>query len=437
MSRFLLDPRIVHTRIIKCRSNDKATYNSLINHYSKTQLNKHTRQSYALRIFNTYLDRPTVVSWTCMISALGENHSSLTQFVSMLRYGTMPNHRTLAVVFKACANLCAVCFGRQVHGVAQKMLLATDTFAGSALVSFYSKSGMLYDALKLFDQMPERDSVCYSAVIVGLAQNSQAVEALSYFADMVACGVPSTEHSVSAVLRAVGDIAVLELCKVIHGHAIVTGHYPMVVVGTSLLDAYGKCGLINDARRIFDELLPDMNLVGWNAMMSSYAQRGDSKSVCDLFILMNARGYTPDDYTFLAVLSSLQNAGLADEAEKWLNKMKSEYYIEPQIEHYTCLVGALGGVGRLKDAERVAMCMPFEPDDALWRTLLKACASHGDADMARNVANKLLQLNPSDDSAYIILANVLSSKGKLNEVAELRSKMKNTMIRKVGGKSWI
>ncbi|CAM9000554.1 unnamed protein product [Rhodiola kirilowii] len=200
----------------------------------------------------------------------------------------MPNHRTLAVVFKACANLGAVCFGMQVHGAAQKMLLAADPFAGSALVSFYSKSGMLDDAWKLFDEMPEKDSVCYSAVIVGLAQNSQPVEALSCFSDMVACGVPSTEHSVSAVLSAAGDIAVVEICKVIHGHAVVTGYYPGVVVGTSLLDAYGKGGLINDARRIFDELLPDMNLVGWNDMMASYAQRGESKSVCDLFTSMNA-----------------------------------------------------------------------------------------------------------------------------------------------------
>ncbi|CAM8883086.1 unnamed protein product [Rhodiola kirilowii] len=304
MSMFLLDPRIVHTRIIKCRPNDKATYNSLIDHYSKSQLSKHMRQSYALRIFNAYLCKPTVVSWTCLISALGDTCSFLTQFVSLLRYVTMPNHRTL-----------------------------------------------------LFDEMPEKDSVCYSAVIVGLTQNSQPVEALSCFYDMVACGVLSTEHSVSAVLSAVGDIAMVEICKVIHGHAVVTGYYRESLWGL-------RCLTLME------------NVVGWNAMMASYAQRGEGKSVCDLFTSMNARGYTRDEDTCLAVLSSLQNAGLADEAKKCLNKMKSEYDVEPQFEHYTCLVGALGGVGRLKDAERVAMCMPFETDDALWRTVLTTCASH-------------------------------------------------------------
>uniref|UniRef100_A0A7N0UQP5 Pentatricopeptide repeat-containing protein n=1 Tax=Kalanchoe fedtschenkoi TaxID=63787 RepID=A0A7N0UQP5_KALFE len=437
MNKCRSDPRTIHARIIKCRPPDKAAYNGLIHHYSKSQLNKNLRQTYALRVFHVYLSRPTVVSWTCLISALGDTHSSLTHFVSMLRYGTMPNQRTLAVLLKACAALCTVSFGMQVHGVAHKMSLSTELFAGSALVNFYSKSGRSDDAWKLFGEMPERDPVSYSAVIVGLAQNSQPVDALSCFADMVACGVPATEYSVSAALTSVGDMAVLEPCRILHGHAVVTGHYPNVVVGTSLLDAYGKCGLISEARQIFDELLPDMNLVGWNAMMSSYAQQGESKLVLDMFTSMNARGFTPDEYSFLAVLSCLQNAGLADQAEGWLNEMKLKYGVEPQIEHYTCVVGALSGVGRLKEAVRVATSMPFEPDGAMWRTLLIACASHGDADMAETASNRLLELDPHDDSAYIILANILSNKGKLAEVAELRKKMKNSMIRRVVGRSWL
>ncbi|PWA85141.1 Pentatricopeptide repeat-containing protein [Artemisia annua] len=85
-----------------------------------------------------------------------------------------------------------------------------------------------------------------------------------------------------------------------------------------------------------------MNLVGWNALMSSYAQQGDKDSVVELFSLMEYRGLAPDGYTFLSITTAFCNAGFATETEQWFKRMELEYKLEPLIEHYTCLVGALG-----------------------------------------------------------------------------------------------
>ena len=74
----------------------------------------------------------------------------------------------------------------------------------------------------------------------------------------------------------------------------------------------------------------------------------------------------PDEYSFLAVLSGFYNAGLVGEVEMWLKRMKVEYGIESGLEHYTCLVGALGRAERLEDAERIAMTMPAKPDAVVW-----------------------------------------------------------------------
>lgn len=244
-------------------------------------------------------------------------------------------------------------------------------------------------------------------------------------------------YSLSAALRAAAEVAALEQCRIIHGHSVITGFNCNVIVGTALVDGYGKCGVVTEARGVFDELMPSLSVIGWNAMMSGYAQQGDKDLAMELFGLMKVLGLVPDEYSFLAILTSFCNAGLVNETEWWLRNMKMEYGLEPWIEHYTCLVGVLGRVGRLDDAERIALTMPYEPDAAVWRTLLSTCAYHGEADMALLMSKRLLELNSYDDSAYVIVANVLASEGRFDELREVRKLMKVRRVSKEGGKSWI
>ncbi|XVF28527.1 hypothetical protein REPUB_Repub15cG0037300 [Reevesia pubescens] len=396
------DPRILHAQALKSRSVDRSIFNNLITLYSKANL-----LDSSLRLFNQ-ISSPNIVSWTSLISAYSNSPLSLTFFLSMLRHPILPNQRTLASLFKTCVSLPhCLFFGLSLHAISIKLSLNTQPFSGSALINFYSKYRLPVNARKVFDEMPERDEVCYAAVIVGLAQISKPLESLSLFAVMKSCNVDSTMYSVSGALRAVADLAALEQCRMIHGHAVVTGFDKHVIVGR------------------------------WNALMAGYAQQGDSNSVIELFRLMENGGFVPDEYSFLAVLSGFYNAGLVSEAETWLKRMKLEYGIEPGLEHYTCLVGALGRAGRLVDAENITQTMPLKPDAAVWRSLLSSCAHHGAADMASRMARRLLNLDPNDDSAYMIAANVLSVAGRWDEVAEMRKLMKDRRVKKEGGKSWI
>lgn len=355
----------------------------------------------------------------------------------MLRHPTLPNHRTLSTLFKTCASLPSLSFGLQLHSLSIKLSLSDHPFTASALVNFYSKTHLPDHARKVFDEISERDEVCFASIIVGLAQNTRLIEALSYFNDMRKCGVGSTMYSVSAALRAAAGLAALEQCRIIHGHAVVTGFDLNVVVGTALIDGYGKCGLVSEAHGVFNELREEMSVIGWNAMMAGFAQHGDWNSVMELFGEMENRGLKPDEFSFLAILSSFYNSGFADDAEKWLGRMRFDYGLEPSIEHYTCLVGAMGRAGRLEDAERIAMTMPIEPDAPVWRALLSSSAQHGNLEMAWTMAKRLLTFNPYDDSAYVIVANAFAGAGRWDEVKEVRKMMKDGRVRKEGGRSWI
>ncbi|CAM8991809.1 unnamed protein product [Rhodiola kirilowii] len=422
------DPRTIHAQAIKSSATQKSVYNNLITLYSKSDSNADLFLSYAHRVFQFQIPKPTVASWTSLISAFGNTPSSLTHFISMLRHPALPTQRTLAVLFKTCAYIGAFSFGLQLHAVSAKLSLATHPFSGSALVSFYSKNGFFADARKVFDEMLHWDEVSFASLIVGLAQNSRPVDALSCFATMLAFNVRSTAYSVSGTVCAAARIMGLEQCRILHCHSIVTGLDQDLIVRTSLINGYGKCGLVSDAREVFDELLLCMNVVGWNAMMAGYAQQGDSMLVLSLLRLMNGRGLFPDEYSFLAVLTSLVNAGLVDETEKWLKKMKTEYGVEPTIEHFACLVTALGGAGRLEDAQKLAATMPFLPDAALRRLLLTSCATHGSLDIAHTFNNKLKALNPYDETVNI---------GSCDKSADMSTALVDGTVKKIAGKSWV
>ncbi|KAG8373072.1 hypothetical protein BUALT_Bualt12G0132700 [Buddleja alternifolia] len=433
-----IDPRCIHAEAIKkCITpipQNRAFFNNLITLYANSNLH-----SSALQLFHS-IPCPNTVTWTSIITAFANSPLAIRLFLSMLRHPrqTLPNARTFATLLKTCTSLQNNSLGPQLQSLSFKLSFHENPFVGSAFVSLYCKIRDLDAARKVFDEMSERDEVCFAAVINGLAQNKRPIDALGYFVEMRRQDVPSTFHSVSGALCAASRAAMLEQCMIIHGHAVVTGLYVDIYVGTSLIDGYGKCGLVEEAKGVFNELEIGMNVLAvWNAIMAGYAQQGSQVKVVELFRLMESRGIEPDEYSFLAVLTAFYNGGNATETEIWLNRMKLHYGLEPRIEHYTCLVGAMGRVGRLKEAEKVALTMPYEPDAAVWRVLLSSCASNGDADVAWRMTEKLLEIDPNDDSAYVILANVFASAARWDDVKKVWKMMRDKRVRKEVGRSWI
>ncbi|CAA2957002.1 pentatricopeptide repeat-containing At5g52630 [Olea europaea subsp. europaea] len=432
-----IDPRCAHAKAIKtCRSptpQNISFFNNLITLYSKSNLH-----SSALQLFHS-IPCPNTVTWASVISAFSHSSTAFHLFLSMLRHPTrsFPNARTLATLFRTCSLLPDYIFGFQLHAIVVKFSLQENPFTSSGLVSLYCKTGDMNSAEKAFDEMCERDGVCFAAMINGLAQNKRPIDALRYFTEMRREDILSNPYSVSGALCAGSGMTMFEQCRIIHGHAMVTGLDLDVIVGTALIDGYGKCGVLEDARKVFNELGMELNLVGFNAMMAGYAQHGDKEYVIELLSLMESRGMKPDEYSFLAILTAFYNAGMTIETERWFNKMEMEYKLKPRIEHYTCLAGALGRAGRLEAAEKIALTIPYEPDAAIWRVLLSSCMNHENASIAWRMSERLQAIDPNDDSAYVILANVLASAGSWDEVKEVWKIMKDRKVKKEVGRSWI
>ncbi|XP_047978556.1 pentatricopeptide repeat-containing protein At2g03880, mitochondrial-like [Salvia hispanica] len=436
MARAIGDPRCAHAQAIKKfvtpTPQNISFFNNLITLYSKFNLH-----SSALLLFHS-IPSPNTVTWTSIISASASASplSCFRLFLSMLRHPLRPrpNSHTLSTLLKASASLSDHPIAPQLQSLSLKLSFHRHPFVASAFVSLYCKTRDVDSALKVFDEMPHRDEVCYAALINGLARAERPLDALRCFVEMKREGVASTCHSVSGAISAASRVAMLEQCLIMHCHALVAGFDSHVYVATALIDGYGKCGVVEEARVVFDEMGTEVNLVGWNAMMAGYAQQGSHEHAVELFGLMESRGIEADVFSFLAILTAFYNAGMVEEIEIWLNRMKLEYGLEPLIEHYTCLVGAMGKAGRLEEAERVALTMPDKPDAALWRVLLSICADQRNPRVARRMSEKLLEINPNDDSAYVILANAFAG---AEEAKKVWTMMRDNGVRKEAGNSWI
>ena len=145
---------------------------------------------------------------------------------------------------------------------------------------------------------------------------------------------------------------------------------------------YSRCGPINEAWTIFDEMKLWKDVISWNAMIGGYAAHGFFEEALELFKLMRRLNIRPTFITFISVLNASANAGLVEEGWKQFKSMSGEYGIEPWVEHCATLVYIVGWHGQLEEAMDLINSMPCEPDTVVWGALLGACRVHYNVELA-------------------------------------------------------
>ncbi|KAK8934902.1 Pentatricopeptide repeat-containing protein [Platanthera zijinensis] len=99
----------------------------------------------------------------------------------MRAQGVSPNYVTLVSVLPAISRLGDMRLGKWIHCHAIRNEIAVDDVLGSALVDMYSKCGDVEAAVILFESLPKKNPVTWSALIGGLALNGRAHDAINHF----------------------------------------------------------------------------------------------------------------------------------------------------------------------------------------------------------------------------------------------------------------
>ncbi|XP_044489580.1 pentatricopeptide repeat-containing protein At2g03880, mitochondrial [Mangifera indica] len=402
--------------------------NILINMYVKFNLLEDAKT-----LFDKMPER-TVVSWTTMIWAYCNakmNNKAFEFFVLMLREGVRPNMYTYSSILRACVCLLNL---RQLHCGIIKVGLDSDVFVRSALIDVYAKWGELRNAVCVFNEMATGDLVVWNSIIGAFAQNSDGDEALDLFKRMKRAGFAADEATLTSVLRACTGLALLELGTQVHVHLL--KYDQDLILNNALLDMYCKCGSLEDAQFIFDRMV-EKDVISWSTMIAGLAQNGYSQKALKFFELMKASGLEPNYITILGVLFACSHAGLVEDGLYYFHSMKNVYGIDPEKEHYGCIIDLLGRAGKLDQAVKLINEMDYEPDAVTWRALLGACRVHQNTDLAVYAAKQILNLDPQDAGTYILLSNIYANMQRWDDVAEIRKTMRDRGLRKEPGCSWI
>ncbi|GKE06002.1 pentatricopeptide repeat-containing protein, partial [Tanacetum coccineum] len=269
------------------------------------------------------------------------------------------------------------------------------------------------------------------------AQHGFFMEALELFREMQMEGDVTPNYvSLISVLPAISGLGALEIGKWVHFFAVRNGIKIDPMLGSALIDMYSKCGSIAEALQLF-EYLSQKNVITWNSIITGLAIHGRANDALDHFTKMQESGISPNDVTYISVLTACSHAGLVDKGISIFDQMVQTDGLKPRIEHYGCMVDLLGRAGRLQEAENLLLKMPGEPDDVVLKALLGACKKHGNIEIGERVAKRLLEIDPQDGAPYVALSNMYASLANWDGVTETRLKMKENDVKKDPGCSWI
>lgn len=394
--------------------------------------------SEACHIFDE-MDRRDAVSWNAIIAALEQNgheEETLSYFLSMLHARMEPDEFTYGSVLKACAGQRALNYGMEIHNSIIKSGMGLNLFVGSALVDMYCKCGMTAEAEKIHNRTKEQPIVSWNAIISGFSGAKQSEEAQKYFSRMLEMGVKPDDFTYATLLDTCANLAIIGLGKQIHAQIIKQDMQSDVYISSTLVDMYSKCGNMQDSRIMFEKA-PKWDFVIWNTMICGYAHHGLGEEALKVFENMELENVKPNHATFISVLRACAHMGVVEKGWHYFNIMRSDHGLEPQLEHYSCMVDILGRYGQVNEALKLIQEMPFEADDVIWRTLLSICKIHGNVEVAEEAASSLLQLDPKDTSTYILLSNIYADAGMWDKVSDMRKLMRENKLIKEPGCSWI
>ncbi|XP_059647225.1 pentatricopeptide repeat-containing protein At2g29760, chloroplastic-like [Cornus florida] len=437
----------------------------LINTYSKMD-----KPLEAQSVFNQ-IQNPDVVSWTCLISLyirIERPSKAFSLFSDLILTGLRPDEFSIVAGLSACARGRDLISGKVVHGMVFRYGCGSDTIVGNALIDMYSRNGRIElaqlvfrdmvekdvsswtsmlngfvmcsdfeSARCVFDEMPKRNSISWTAMISGYVCAKTPIRALELFRDMRAEDEDHpTTITIVSVVSACADIGALDLGRSIHGYINKVNLITDVTVDNALIDMYSKSGALAFAMVIFGDM-PKRNVFSWTTMISGLALHGKGSRALELFSNMLESCVTPNEVTFVSVLSACSHAGLVIEGQMLFNRMIQCYGLKPKIEHYGCMVDLLGRVGLLDEAVEFIEKMPIKPDAVIWRSLLSACIGRGSLKVAELAGKKVLELEPGDDGVRILLWNIYCSTSRWDDALKTRKMMREQKIKKKPGCSWV
>lgn len=264
--------RQIHCLIVKrLFESDKFIGSSLIDMYAKAG-----RMLEAQEVFNGLLERDVVLC-TSIISGFaqkGFDEEALELFQKLQVDERLNfNYVTYASILTALSGLAALELGKQVHGHVLRLELPFDLVLQNSLIDMYSKCGNLTYSRRVFDNISERSTVSWNAMLAAYGKHGMGKEVIEVFNLMKEDnGVKADSITILSVLSGCSHGGGMEqrgleifeeLLQERDGVSLGIEHYGCVV------DLLGRSGQLEKALHFIKQMPLEPNAALWGSLLGA------------------------------------------------------------------------------------------------------------------------------------------------------------------------
>ncbi|XP_062073354.1 pentatricopeptide repeat-containing protein At3g26540-like [Humulus lupulus] len=249
-------------------------------------------------ISNGRIPRPTTTIAVTNAILQTLNAGNLSKAVSILFDSPVPfPYSVYARLFQLSSSTRAIVEARKIESHLVTFSSDPPVFLLNRAIEAYGSCGCVRDARELFDEMPFRNGGSWNSMLTAYSKNRYDKEALLLFLRMNRSGVFANEVTFASALGSCAELLALYLSRQIHGLTLKYGFGNNIILETSLVDVYGKCWVMSDARMKFDEI-HNPNDVSWNVIVRRYLEMNDGKEAIFMFFKMFPTAVRPLSFTF-------------------------------------------------------------------------------------------------------------------------------------------
>ncbi|KAK2418486.1 putative pentatricopeptide repeat-containing protein [Trifolium repens] len=309
---------------------------------------------------------------------------------------------SIATLLKACKRIQHL---QQIHASIIQRGLEQDQFLISIFISLantFSTSTLSYSTA-VFNRVLNPSTFLWNTLIRTHCQSSFFSHTISSFVRMKADGALPDSYTYPSVIKACSGTCKVLVGKSVHGSVLRCGLEEDVFVGTSLIDMYGKCGEIVDARKVFDRL-SERNVVSWTAMVVGYVSFGDlveAKKVFDEMPMRNVASWNAMIHGFVKVGDLSSARGVFDSMP------------EKNVVSFTTMIDGYAKAGDMATS-RFLFEQAAEKDIVAWSALISGYAQNGQPNEALEVFREMELMNVKPDE--FILVSLMSAASQLGHL---------------------
>ncbi|KAL0436055.1 UNVERIFIED_CONTAM: Pentatricopeptide repeat-containing protein [Sesamum radiatum] len=287
---------------------------------------------------------------------------------------------------------------------------------GSRLVQAYAQLGCLDEALLAFGRLHCVDNIACNAILRAYVDSAHFSQAIHFFNHLVfKLGFIPDNYTCPLILKACSELCALEEGRKTHDliRSAEVHYYfkPNVYTKCALIDMFAKCGSLDEARMVFDDMpQKERDLASWTAMICGTIHQGHGQEALCLFNTMRLEGTDPDSVVMAAILPACgdwepRQEGMALQGCALKSGFHCDLFVSNAVMDMYCKFGDT------HQAYSVFCSMPCK-DVVSWSTLIAGYSQN--CEYKRSLELYVEMINLGVKPSAIIVASILPTIGKLN-----------------------